>query len=161
MLLRDYPDAVTSEERRVRQQLKALLEAAAAQQAESSASLQHSERGRARAPSAHSPNLLPPGIRITGKGEGRRRQQSRAGSGPIATPGTPSSRVDGLGASTTTATTTTATMTTVAATTTTEGVDDATIATTIVTAAGHRTRGARELLARASGMRGSLRISGL
>jgi hypothetical protein len=36
MLLRGYPEAATSEERRVRQQLKALLEAAAAaQQAES------------------------------------------------------------------------------------------------------------------------------
>jgi hypothetical protein len=35
MLLRGCPEAVTSEERRVRQQLKALLEAAAAQQAES------------------------------------------------------------------------------------------------------------------------------
>jgi hypothetical protein len=38
MLLRGCPEPATSEERRVRQQLKALLEAAAAQQAESSAS---------------------------------------------------------------------------------------------------------------------------
>jgi hypothetical protein len=37
MLLRGCPELVTSEERRVCQQLKALLEAAAAQQAESSA----------------------------------------------------------------------------------------------------------------------------
>jgi hypothetical protein len=37
MLLRGCPEAATSEDRRVRQQLKALLEAAAAQQAESSA----------------------------------------------------------------------------------------------------------------------------
>jgi hypothetical protein len=37
MLLLGYPEPATSEERRVRQQLKALLEAAVAQQAESSA----------------------------------------------------------------------------------------------------------------------------
>jgi hypothetical protein len=37
MLLRDCPKAATSEERRVQHQLKALLEAAAAQQAKSSA----------------------------------------------------------------------------------------------------------------------------
>jgi hypothetical protein len=38
MLLRGCPEAAASEERRVRQQLKALLEAAVEQQAESSAS---------------------------------------------------------------------------------------------------------------------------
>jgi hypothetical protein len=38
MLLRGCPEPATSKERRVRQQLKALLEAAAAQQAESYAS---------------------------------------------------------------------------------------------------------------------------
>jgi hypothetical protein len=54
--MRGCPELATSEERRVRQQLKALLEAAAAQQAESSASRQRSERGRAGAPSTHSPN---------------------------------------------------------------------------------------------------------
>jgi hypothetical protein len=43
----------------VRQQLKALLEAATAQQAESSAPRQRSERGRAGAPSAHGPNPPP------------------------------------------------------------------------------------------------------
>jgi hypothetical protein len=43
----------------VRQQLKVLLEAAAAQQAESSASRQRSERGWAGAPSAHGPNTPP------------------------------------------------------------------------------------------------------
>jgi hypothetical protein len=42
MLLRGCPEPTTSEERRVCQQLKALLEAAAAQQAESSTSRQHS-----------------------------------------------------------------------------------------------------------------------
>jgi hypothetical protein len=60
MLLRGCPEAVTSEERRVRQKLKVLLEAAAAaQQAESSASRQRSERRRAGAPSAHGPNPPP------------------------------------------------------------------------------------------------------
>jgi hypothetical protein len=43
----------------VHQQLKALLEAVAAQQAESSASRQLSKCGRARAPSAHGSNQLP------------------------------------------------------------------------------------------------------
>jgi hypothetical protein len=42
MLLRGCPEPATSVERRVRQQLKALLEAAAAQQVESSTSRQHS-----------------------------------------------------------------------------------------------------------------------
>jgi hypothetical protein len=58
MLLRGCPEAATSEERRVCQQLKALLEAAG-QQAESSASRQHLEHGRARASSTHGPNLPP------------------------------------------------------------------------------------------------------
>jgi hypothetical protein len=52
----------------VRQRLKALLEAAAAQQPESSASLQHLQRGRAGAPSTHSPN--PPPSQQQGRGEG-------------------------------------------------------------------------------------------
>jgi hypothetical protein len=56
MLLCGCPEPATSEERRVRQQLKELLEAAVAQQAESSASRQRSERERAGVPSAHSPN---------------------------------------------------------------------------------------------------------
>jgi hypothetical protein len=43
----------------VRQLLKVLLEAAAAQQAESSASRQRSEHGWAGAPSAHGPNPPP------------------------------------------------------------------------------------------------------
>jgi hypothetical protein len=59
MLLCGCPEAATSEERWVRQQLKVLLKAAAAQQAHSSASLQLSERGRAGASSAHSPNPPP------------------------------------------------------------------------------------------------------
>jgi hypothetical protein len=52
----------------MRQQLKALLEAAATQQAESSASRQRSERGRAGVPSAHSSN--PPPSQQHGRGEG-------------------------------------------------------------------------------------------
>jgi hypothetical protein len=68
MLLRGCPELATSEERRVRQQLKALVEAATAQQAESSASRQRSERGRAGAPSAHGPN--PPPSQHQGRGEG-------------------------------------------------------------------------------------------
>jgi hypothetical protein len=54
----------------VRQQLKALLEAVAAQQAESSTSRQRSERGRAGAPFAHDPN--PPPSQQQGRGEGVR-----------------------------------------------------------------------------------------
>jgi hypothetical protein len=45
MLLRGCLEPATSEERRVCQQLKALLEAAATQQEESSASRQHSDCG--------------------------------------------------------------------------------------------------------------------
>jgi hypothetical protein len=68
MLLRGCPEVATSEERRVPQQLKVLLEAAAAQQAESSASRQRSERGRAGAPFAHGPNSPP--SRHQDRGEG-------------------------------------------------------------------------------------------
>jgi hypothetical protein len=60
MLLRDCPEPATSEERRVREQFKALFEAAAAHQAENSASHQRSGHGWAGAPSAHGPNPLPP-----------------------------------------------------------------------------------------------------
>jgi hypothetical protein len=60
MLLRSCPEPATSEERRVRQQLKTLLESAVAQQAESSASRQRSERGRVGAPSTHGTNPPPP-----------------------------------------------------------------------------------------------------
>jgi hypothetical protein len=70
MLLRSCPKAATSEERRVRQQLMVLLEAATAQQAESSASRQRSERGRAGARSAHGPN--PPPSQHQDRGEGGR-----------------------------------------------------------------------------------------
>jgi hypothetical protein len=68
MLLRGCPEPATSEERRVREQLKALLEAAVAQQAESSTSRQCSERGRAGVPSAHGPNPPPPQQQEQGDG---------------------------------------------------------------------------------------------
>jgi hypothetical protein len=125
----------------VRQQLKALLEVAAAQQTESSAS--HKVRTR-----------LPLGIRTAHKRAGPWRRQSRAVSGLIVTHGTPSRPADGPGASTTI-------VTTVRATTTTEDVGDATTTTMIMTAAGPQTRGVHEPLARASGMRGSPRVSEL
>jgi hypothetical protein len=54
----------------VRQQLKALLEAVEAQQVESSASCQRSERGRVGAPSAHGQNLPPCQHRERGEGGG-------------------------------------------------------------------------------------------
>jgi hypothetical protein len=60
MLLRSCPKPTTSEERRVRQQLKMLLEATTAQQAESSASRQRLEHERAGAPSVHGLNQPPP-----------------------------------------------------------------------------------------------------
>jgi hypothetical protein len=77
MLLCGCPEAATSEERQVRQQLKALLELAVAQQAESSASSQLSERGRKAAPSAHRRTHPPPPpeIRIAGVGLGPQHQQ--------------------------------------------------------------------------------------
>jgi hypothetical protein len=59
MLLHGCPEAATSGERRVHQHLKALLEVAAAQQAENSASRQWSECDRGAAPSAHQPNPPP------------------------------------------------------------------------------------------------------
>jgi hypothetical protein len=133
-------------ERRVRQQLKALLEAAAAQQVESSTSRQRSERGRAGAPFAHGPN---PGIGSEGKGAVEPlRQRSRAESGPTATHGTPLRLANGPRAST-------ATTTTARATTTIEDAGDATTATTTATAASRRTREVHGPLVRASGMRGS------
>jgi hypothetical protein len=70
MLLRGCSEPATSEERRVRQQLKALLEDAAAQQAESSALRQRSECGRAGAPSTHGPNPPPSQHRERGEGAG-------------------------------------------------------------------------------------------
>jgi hypothetical protein len=82
MLLRGCPKPTTSEERRVRQQLKALLEAAAAQQAESSASRQRSERGRAGAPSAHDPNPPPSQHRVRGEGVGGATSAVKSRLGP-------------------------------------------------------------------------------
>jgi hypothetical protein len=82
MLLRGCPEAVTSEERRVRQELKALLEAATSQQAESSASRQRSERGRAGAPSAHGPNPPPSQHREREEGGGAASSAVRSRLGP-------------------------------------------------------------------------------
>jgi hypothetical protein len=82
MLLRGCPEAATSEERRVREQLKALLEAAAAQQAESSASRQGSERGRAGAPSAHGPNPSPSQHRERREGGGTATSAVKSRLGP-------------------------------------------------------------------------------
>jgi hypothetical protein len=70
MLLCSYLEVATSEERQVIQHLKTLLGAAAAQQAESSASRQRSERGRGAAPSAHGPNPPRPDIKTVEKGPG-------------------------------------------------------------------------------------------
>jgi hypothetical protein len=81
---------------------------------------------------------------------------SRAVLGPTATLGTPSRHVDGLRVLT--STTTTATVHT---TTTTEGADENTTAMMTATVAGHRTKGARELLAGTCGMHGSPRVSEL
>jgi hypothetical protein len=138
MLLRGYPEAVTSEERRVRQQLKALLKAAVAQQAESSASCQHSERGRAGAPSAHGPNPPPSQHREHGEGAEPWHRRSRAASGPTATCGTPSRPAGGPKALTTIATP-------AHATTMITYAGGATTVTTTATAAGHQARGATGL----------------
>jgi hypothetical protein len=81
MLLRGCPEAATSEERRVRQQLKALLEAAT-QQAESSDSRQCLERGRAGASSAHGPNPPPSQHRERGEGGGAATSAVRSRLGP-------------------------------------------------------------------------------
>jgi hypothetical protein len=66
----------------VREQLKALLEAAAAQQVESSASCQRSERGRAGAPSAHSLNPPPPQQQGQGDGVGAAASAVKSRLGP-------------------------------------------------------------------------------
>jgi hypothetical protein len=82
MLLRGCPEAATSEERPVHQQLKALLEAAVAQQAESSASRQCLERGRAGAPSVHVPNPPPSQHREHGEGGGAAASAVKSRLGP-------------------------------------------------------------------------------
>jgi hypothetical protein len=153
MLLRDCPEPATSEERRVRQQLKALLEAAAAQQAEGSATRQRSERGRAGATSTHGPNPPPSQHRECGEGVGAAALRSKVVLVPTATLGTPSRHDDELRASTT--------ATTARAITTTVGADDATIATTTASAAGHQTSEVSGPLAGASATRNSLHASGL
>jgi hypothetical protein len=82
MLLHGCPEPATSEERRVREQLKALLKAVAAQQAESSASCQRSERGRAGASSAHDPNPPPPQQQGQGDGVGATASAVKSCLGP-------------------------------------------------------------------------------
>jgi hypothetical protein len=82
MLLRGCPEPVTSDERRVRQQLKALLEAAAAQQAESSASRQRSECGLPGVPSAHGPNPPPSQHQGCGEGVGAAASAAKSRLGP-------------------------------------------------------------------------------
>jgi hypothetical protein len=82
MLLRGCPEAATSEERRVRQHLKALLEAATVQQGESSASLQHPEHRRAGAPSALVPNRPPSQHRGCREGGGAATSAVRSRLGP-------------------------------------------------------------------------------
>jgi hypothetical protein len=142
MLLRGCPEAATSEERRVRHQLKALLEETAAQQAECSASRQCSESGRAGAPSAHSLNPPPSQHRERGEGGG-------AASGPTVTCRTLSRPDDGPRASTTTTTT-------ARAITTIMDAGGATTVTTTTTTSGRRTKGVHGPLARASVTRSSL-----
>jgi hypothetical protein len=66
----------------VRQQLKALLETVAAQQAESSASRQRLERVRAGAPSAHDPNPPPSQHREREEGGGAAASAVRSCLGP-------------------------------------------------------------------------------
>jgi hypothetical protein len=148
MLLRGCPEAATSEERRVRQQLKALLEATAAQQAERSASRHCLERGRAGASSTHGPNPPPSQHREREEGVEPLRRRSGAASGPTATCGTPLRPDDGPKASTSIATP-------AHTTTTIADAGGAMIATTTATTARHQAREVHELLARASGMRGS------
>jgi hypothetical protein len=137
----------------VRQQLKALLEDVAAQQAESPALCQHSERGRARAPSAQ--GLNPPTSQHEGRGEevGAVASVVKSHLGPTVTPETPSKPENELRASTTTAIT-------AHATTMTTDADGVMTTMTTASAAGHQTSGVRKPLAGASVTRSSLRASG-
>jgi hypothetical protein len=96
MLLRDFPKAATSKERQLRQQLKALLKAAATQQAESSASCQQSECNRGVAPSAHRPNPPPSRNQDRGGGAGAAASAIKSHLGPTASPVIPSRLADGL-----------------------------------------------------------------
>jgi hypothetical protein len=138
----------------VRQQLKALLEAAAAQQAESSTLRQRSERGRVGASSAHGQNPPPPSIESAKREAEPRHRRSEAALGPTATHGTPSRPDGGLRVSTTT-------VTTARATTTIVDVGGATTMMMTATAAGRPTKEVHGPLARASTMRSSLSASTL
>jgi hypothetical protein len=127
----------------VRQQLKALLEAVAAQQAESSASCERLEHGWAGAPSAHGPNPPPSQHRERVEGGGAATLAVRSRLGPTATYGTPSRPDDGPRVLITT--------TTIArATTTTVDAGGATTAAPTVTTAGRQTKEVNGPLVRAS-----------
>jgi hypothetical protein len=151
MLLRSCPDPATSEERRVRQQLKALLEDVAAHQEESSASRQRLERGRAGAPSAHGLNPPPP-------------QQQEHGGGVVAVASAVKRRLGPNHDARNTiearrrAEASTAITTVTRATTTIVGAADAT--TTTASAAGHQASGVHGLSAGASVTPSSPRASG-
>jgi hypothetical protein len=140
MLLCGCSEAGTSEERRVRQQLKVLLEA-------------RTGGGREH----HPPTariLLLPSIQSAGREAEPRHRRSRVVLGPTATRGTPSRPNGGPRVSTTTATTARATTTTVDA-------YGATTAMATATVAGQRISKVHRPLARASAMRSFLRASAL
>jgi hypothetical protein len=128
------------------QQLKALLEAAAAQQVESSAAHQRSERDRGAAPSAHHSN--PPPSRHQDRGNGAKpaasTSKSRLGTNHD-TRDTIEARRRAVASITTAPEIDTITATnTVRTDTTTRDADDTTTVTTTATVAGNRTREACE-----------------
>jgi hypothetical protein len=153
MLLRCCQEPATSEEQRVREQLKTLLEAAVAQQAECSASHQCLKCGWAEAPSANGPNPPPP-------------QQQGQGDGVGAATSAVKSRLEPRRDSRHTieahrrAESVTTTTTTARTTTTIMGADGATTVTTTASTASHRTSGVHGLLAGASVTRSSPRVFG-
>jgi hypothetical protein len=128
------------------QQLKALLKAAAAQQVESSATHQRSERDRGAAPSAHHSN--PPPCRHQDRGNGAKPAASTSKSrlGPNHdTRDTIEARRRAVASKTTAPEIDTITATnTVRTDTTTRDADDTTTVTTTATVAGNRTREAWE-----------------
>jgi hypothetical protein len=129
-----------------------LLERAATQQTEGSASRQCSERGRAGALSAHGLNPPASQHRECGEGGGAATRRSEAALGPTAMHGTPPRPDGGRRVSTTT-------VTTARATTTIVDVGSATTVMMTATAAGRQTKGVHGLLVRAYTTRSSLRAS--
>jgi hypothetical protein len=153
MLLRGCPKPATSKERLVWEQLKALLEAATAQQAESSVSRQRSERGQAGAPSAHGSNPPPPQQQEQGNKVGAAASAVKSHLGLHRdTRHTIEARRQPR-VSTRTTTTARATMTIV-------GADGATTATTTASAASYQASGVHGLSAGASMTRSSPLASG-